>query len=394
MVKRYTKETFLIKVTELYGDSYDFSEMEYVNQSTKIKVICRKHGVFYRSPTDLVRNRRCYDCAKESSLAGCKKPMSEESKLKRSKTNLEKYGATTYAGSSQARIDYENGLGPWSQTSRQKAMTTNIIRYGSKTWAESSIGRNVLKDMFKSVEARNQMSIRMKKALHKRDSTNLKRYGSKSWVQSDEGRRHLSMLFNDPAERKARSERLLDPSVRSKIELNGVKKYGVPYYWQTDEGKKRLRSKEIISKKRKTMRMNGSLRVSQPERKLYQMLVDRFGIDDVIEQYSDFERYPFNCDFYVKSLDLFIELNAYWTHGRHWFNVNDSNDIERLKYMQSVMDVKHSYADAVNVWTVRDPMKREIALKNKLNYLVFWDNDLADAKRWFENDCSLTFCEK
>lgn len=58
------------------------------------------------------------------------------------------------------------------------------------------------------------------------------------------------------------------------------------------------------------------------------------------------------------------------------------------------MDVKHSYADAVNVWTVRDPMKREIALKNKLNYLVFWDNDLADAKRWFENDCSLTFCEK
>lgn len=68
MTKRYTKETFLIRVKELYGDLYDFSEMNYVNQSTKIKVICSKHGEFHRAPTDLVRNRRCYECAKESSL--------------------------------------------------------------------------------------------------------------------------------------------------------------------------------------------------------------------------------------------------------------------------------------------------------------------------------------
>lgn len=394
MTKRYTKETFLIRVKELYGDLYDFSEMNYVNQSTKIKVICSKHGEFYRAPTDLVRNRRCYECAKESSLLGSKKSMSDEAKLKRKETNLRKYGATTYAGSNQARVDYINGSGPWSKDSRLKAANTNIERYGSKTWAESDVGRNYLKDMTSSSEIRKEMSIRMKKALVKRDNTNLKRYGVKSWVQSEEGKKRLIELFNDPLEREARSNRLLDPTVRAKIESNGVRKYGVPYYWQTEEGKFRLRSKEIISKKRKTMRKNGSFHVSKSERELYQMLINHFGEDDVIEQYNDFSRYPFNCDFYIKSLDLFIELNAYWTHGGHWFNPNDENDVNRLNKMTSFIDEKHSYLDAINIWTVRDPMKREIALNNKLNYLVFWDNNLNDAKEWFSNNCSLNFCEK
>lgn len=394
MTKRYNKETFLIRVKELYGDLYDFSEMEYVNQSVKIKVICSKHGEFYRAPTDLVRNRRCYECAKESSLLGCKKPMSEEAKLKRKKTNLERYGATTYAGSDKAKIDYGNGIGPWSKDSRAKAAITNIERYGSKTWAESDIGRECLKDMTYSEEVREQMSIRMKESLWKRDETNFKKYGVKSWVQSDDGRKRLSDLFNEPSERKARSDRLLNSDTRAKIESNGIAKYGVPYYWQTEEGKSRLRSKEIISKKRKTMRLNGSFHVSKPERELYKMLVNHFGVDDVIEQYNDFDRYPFNCDFYIKSLDLFIELNAYWTHGGHWFNANDYDDMKRLNHMKSMMVDRHSYSDAVNVWTVRDPMKRKIALENKLNYLVFWDNDLNDAKNWFLNKCSLNFCEK
>ena len=35
---------------------------------------------------------------------------------------------------------------------------------------------------------------------------------------------------------------------------------------------------------------------------------------DVITQYKD-DRYPFACDFYIPSLDLFIECNYHWTHG-------------------------------------------------------------------------------
>lgn len=47
---------------------------------------------------------------------------------------------------------------------------------------------------------------------------------------------------------------------------------------------------------------------------MYERLAVTFGPDDVVRQYRD-PRYPFFCDFYVRSLDLFVECNFHWTHG-------------------------------------------------------------------------------
>lgn len=46
----------------------------------------------------------------------------------------------------------------------------------------------------------------------------------------------------------------------------------------------------------------------------------------------------------------------------------------------------HYYKCAIETWTVRDVLKRETAIKNGINYLVFWDNDLADFKEWLDSD--------
>ena len=43
------------------------------------------------------------------------------------------------------------------------------------------------------------------------------------------------------------------------------------------------------------------------------------------------------------------------------------------------------YAQVIDVGTKRDVEKRQCAKDNKLNYVVFWDNDLADAKAWLLN---------
>lgn len=51
-----------------------------------------------------------------------------------------------------------------------------------------------------------------------------------------------------------------------------------------------------------------------------------------------------------------------------------------LLFMQE-KDTKF-YNNAIHTWTVRDPLKRKTAEENNLNYLVFWDNDLTDAKAW------------
>lgn len=119
---------------------------------------------------------------------------------------------------------------------------------------------------------------------------------------------------------------------------------------------------------------------------MYHFLCIKFGELDVVRQYKC-SRYPFHCDFYIKSLDLFIELNATWLHGGHWFDETDISDLTVLSNWSDKVLLGHMfYSVAIDVWTVRDVKKRRTALANGLNYLVFWDNDLSDFKTWFNAD--------
>ena len=132
--------------------------------------------------------------------------------------------------------------------------------------------------------------------------------------------------------------------------------------------------------------MNGSYGKSSSEDVMYQCLCDLFGEDDVFRQHSS-EIYPFLCDFYIASRNLYIEFNALWTHGGHWFDENDAADIEKLRiWQEKALDSKY-YRNAVLVWTKSDPNKRMFAQKNGLNYLVFWDNALDDFNEWVTTGC-------
>ena len=114
-----------------------------------------------------------------------------------------------------------------------------------------------------------------------------------------------------------------------------------------------------------------------------------FGEGCVICQYSDSVRYPFACDFYIKPLDLFIECNFHWTHCGHFFdkyNVDDISKLNELKVKAAEKQRtqgKNLYETAIDVWTVRDPKKLDTALKNRLNYLVFWTLD--EALDWLKS---------
>jgi len=50
MGKKKTKEEFINDSKIIYGDKYDYSLVEYVNNKTKIKIICPIHGVFEKTP--------------------------------------------------------------------------------------------------------------------------------------------------------------------------------------------------------------------------------------------------------------------------------------------------------------------------------------------------------
>ena len=134
---------------------------------------------------------------------------------------------------------------------------------------------------------------------------------------------------------------------------------------------------EFIEKRNKkiteTKRKNHTFNASKPEEELYKILVKSFGKKEVIRQYKE-ERYPYNCDFYIKSKDLFIELNFWWGHGRHPFNSKSKKD---LKIVEEWIKKRDSglpqYKSAVETWTKLDVEKQNKAKENNLNYIVMYN---------------------
>jgi len=58
-----TTEEFIAKAKEKQSERYDYSEVEYVDKKTKVKIICKIHGEFWQRPSEHLRGHGCQDCA-------------------------------------------------------------------------------------------------------------------------------------------------------------------------------------------------------------------------------------------------------------------------------------------------------------------------------------------
>lgn len=179
----------------------------------------------------------------------------------------------------------------------------------------------------------------LKCTVKKRAKTNLKRYGVKNVMSL--------------------------PETLDKIKATTKKKYGVDYAMQ---------DKTLASKHFEVKRQNGTFNTSSVEEHVK-------GFDDFESQYNNDSRYPYLCDFYDKDRDLFIEVNASWTHGYHWYDVD--KDVAICAKWKAKSEDSTYYANALEVFTKRDVEKRECARKNNLNYVTLWDSDGMDADLWF-----------
>ena len=59
-----TKEDFIKKAHQVYGDKYDYSKVEYINSYTKVCIICPEHGEFWQRPYSHLSNHECPTCAR------------------------------------------------------------------------------------------------------------------------------------------------------------------------------------------------------------------------------------------------------------------------------------------------------------------------------------------
>ena len=57
-----TSDEFVKKAKKIHGDKYDYSKVEYVNNHTKICIICPEHGEFWQTPSKHLSGHKCPKC--------------------------------------------------------------------------------------------------------------------------------------------------------------------------------------------------------------------------------------------------------------------------------------------------------------------------------------------
>ena len=162
-----------------------------------------------------------------------------------------------------------------------------------------------------------------------------------------------------------------------KLKKTSLEKYGVEHPMKSNIVKDKYDYSNIVSKIILTKEKNGTFNISKSEYESYIILKEKY--PDILRQYKS-ELYPFLCDFYIPSLDLYIECNYSWTHGGKPYEGTNEDNIKLNKWKEK--NTKY-YDNAINTWTIRDINKRKIAKENNLNYIEFWN--IKELKIWVKN---------
>lgn len=201
--------------------------------------------------------------------------------------------------------------------------------------------------------------------LEKIKNTNKEKFGNECYFKTEDYKNKLTKFLK---ENNIINVFQLE-SVKNKIKETTMKTLGVPHSMQ---------NKNIVNKAFETKKQKGCFKKSKEEDIVYNKLKEKFNL---IERQYRSELYPFHCDFYIPELDLYIEYQGYWTHGWYLnkpygpFNALKDEHCKLLSKWQEKAKNHKSYANAINVWTVSDPLKRQTAKDNGLNWLEFWTFD-------------------
>jgi len=62
MPKKLTLQEFIDKSNNIHNNYYNYSLTNYINSTTKVKIICPKHGIFFQQPNNHMFGQRCIKC--------------------------------------------------------------------------------------------------------------------------------------------------------------------------------------------------------------------------------------------------------------------------------------------------------------------------------------------
>ena len=56
-------DDFVSECKRVHGDKYDYSKVEYKNNKTKVRILCKKHGEFWQTPDNHLHGKGCPKCS-------------------------------------------------------------------------------------------------------------------------------------------------------------------------------------------------------------------------------------------------------------------------------------------------------------------------------------------
>lgn len=72
MRKKLDTELLIKRFKEKHGDKYDYSKIEYIDQQSKVCIICPIHGEFWQTPNNHLNGRGCPICKNEKTSKRCR----------------------------------------------------------------------------------------------------------------------------------------------------------------------------------------------------------------------------------------------------------------------------------------------------------------------------------
>ena len=62
---RISQSDFIERSKNIHSDIYDYTLVDYINHSTKVSIICKKHGIFNQTPNNhMTHKKECPDCSR------------------------------------------------------------------------------------------------------------------------------------------------------------------------------------------------------------------------------------------------------------------------------------------------------------------------------------------
>lgn len=59
-------KNFILNATKIHNNEFDYSLVEYINSYTKVKIICKEHGIFEQNPNSHLNGQKCKKCVIEN----------------------------------------------------------------------------------------------------------------------------------------------------------------------------------------------------------------------------------------------------------------------------------------------------------------------------------------